>query len=82
MSRRKSVQLPLANATESASCARAFADMTTKEGTKDQLCGRMVCGLPFNNETFGVLPPHFGPYVLGLLTEEYWCDIVPGILVK
>ena len=44
----------------------------------DQLCGRMVCGLPFNNEAFGVLPPHFGPDVLCLLTEDYWGEIVPG----
>ncbi|OWZ20650.1 hypothetical protein PHMEG_0004910 [Phytophthora megakarya] len=25
----------------------------------DQLCGRMVCGLPFDCLAFGVLPPHF-----------------------
>ena len=30
----------------------------------DQLCGRMVTGLPFNNEEFAVLPPHFGPDIL------------------
>ena len=40
MSRRKSVQLPLANATESLSSARALADMTTKEGTKENYKGK------------------------------------------
>jgi hypothetical protein len=44
----------------------------------DQLCGRMVCGLPFNDEKFAVLPPHFVPPVLGLLTDEFWRTIVPG----
>ncbi|KAH9181526.1 hypothetical protein AeNC1_016498, partial [Aphanomyces euteiches] len=29
----------------------------------DQLCGRMVSGLPFDSERFGVLPPHFPPNV-------------------
>ncbi len=47
----------------------------------DQLCGRMVTGLPFNSEEFAVLPPHFGPDILCLLNEEYWETIVPGMIM-
>lgn len=44
----------------------------------DQLCGRMVCGLPYCDETFGVLPPHFDHATLELLTIDLWNEIVPG----
>ena len=45
----------------------------------DQLCGRMVAGLPFHDETFAVLPPHFAPDDSStFLTQEFWEDIVPG----
>jgi hypothetical protein len=44
----------------------------------DQLCGRMVCGLPFSDERFGILPPHFAMATLELLTGEVWNTIVPG----
>lgn len=45
----------------------------------DQLCGRMVAGLPFHDETFAVLPPHFAPEdAHEYLTQEYWENIVPG----
>ena len=44
----------------------------------DQLCGRMVCGLPFDTEVFGTLPPHFVRTTLDELNSEFWCDIAPG----
>ncbi|KAF0721482.1 hypothetical protein Ae201684P_001408 [Aphanomyces euteiches] len=42
----------------------------------DQLCGRMVSGLPFDSERFGVLPPHFPPNVSCQWTMRIgriWC---------
>lgn len=44
----------------------------------DQLCGRMVCGLPYCDEEFGILPPHFSPEHLDLMTSQYWGQIVDG----
>lgn len=44
----------------------------------DQLCGRMVCGLPYSDHTFGILPPHFDNEVLALLTLDVWKEIIPG----
>ena len=44
----------------------------------DQLCGRMVCGLPFDTELFGTLPPHFIRASLEQLDVQFWCEIVPG----
>lgn len=44
----------------------------------DQLCGRMVCRLPYSDETFGILRPHFSNETLDLMTEKFWMDIVPG----
>ena len=44
----------------------------------DQLCGRMVACLPFSDLRFTVLPPHFENDILGLLTIDYWREIVPG----
>ncbi|KAH9114901.1 hypothetical protein AeMF1_011037 [Aphanomyces euteiches] len=44
----------------------------------DQLCGRMICGLPFDSERFAVLPPHFDPSVCALLTNSFWRDLVSG----
>jgi hypothetical protein len=35
---------------------------------QDQLCGRMIAGLPFNDEGFAALPPHFCTEVVGLYT--------------
>ncbi|OWY90266.1 hypothetical protein PHMEG_00041690, partial [Phytophthora megakarya] len=36
----------------------------------DQLCGRMIAGLPFDSERFGVLPPHFSPELLSQMTMD------------
>lgn len=44
----------------------------------DQLCGRMVCGLPYSDEEFGILPPHFSPQHLELMTSQFWGEIVDG----
>jgi hypothetical protein len=44
----------------------------------DQLCGRMVAGLPFNSEEFGVLPPHFTHEMLHQMNSEFWRSTVPG----
>jgi len=44
----------------------------------DQLCGRMVCGLPFDSELFGTLPPHFIRVILDELDEQFWSNIVSG----
>ena len=46
----------------------------------DQLCGRMITGLPFNDETFGVLPPHFKRTTLALMDSHFWSEIVPGFV--
>lgn len=43
----------------------------------DQLCGRVVAGLNFNDGAkFTALPPHF--YDANILTHEEWDYIVPG----
>ncbi|DAZ97624.1 TPA: LOW QUALITY PROTEIN: hypothetical protein N0F65_002243 [Lagenidium giganteum] len=44
----------------------------------DQLCGRMIAG-SFNAEKFGVLPPHFAPSLIQVMTTEYWNNIVSGV---
>lgn len=44
----------------------------------DQLCGRMVCGLPFSDEGFGTLPPHYSNETLAQLSDEFWNEIVSG----
>ncbi|OQS03905.1 hypothetical protein THRCLA_21031 [Thraustotheca clavata] len=44
----------------------------------DQLCGRMVCGLPFNSRNFGALPPHFPNHILSQLNDKFWDEIVPN----
>ena len=44
----------------------------------DQLCGRMVCGLPFNDETFACLPPHFSHDLISIMDHQYWFTIAPG----
>jgi hypothetical protein len=45
---------------------------------QDQLTGRMIAGLPFNDEGFAVLPPHFCTEVNRLLTLDFWGDVVGG----
>ncbi|KAK1934611.1 hypothetical protein P3T76_011220 [Phytophthora citrophthora] len=42
----------------------------------DQLCGRMITGLPFDSERFGVIPPHFPPRLASKLTIEFWDRVV------
>jgi hypothetical protein len=44
----------------------------------DQLCGRMVCGLPFSDEEFGTLPPHYSHETLAQLSDQFWNEIVSG----
>ena len=44
----------------------------------DELCGRMVCGLPFTEVEFGILPPHFSQEVLNILDNQFWNEIVAG----
>ncbi|CAM9390413.1 unnamed protein product, partial [Ectocarpus fasciculatus] len=44
----------------------------------DQLCGRMISGLPFDNEAFATLPPHFPTNILERLDNDYWNEVVPG----
>jgi hypothetical protein len=46
----------------------------------DQLCGRMICGLPFDGESFGVLPPHFPIEICAIMDESFWAEIVPGFV--
>lgn len=43
----------------------------------DQLCGRMVCGLPFDRPEFAILPPHFTPQETANFTVEYWLSVLP-----
>ena len=42
----------------------------------DQLCGRMVVGLPFGDVQFAVLPPHFTTSMAARLTDEFWGSIL------
>ncbi|ETL27425.1 hypothetical protein L916_19026, partial [Phytophthora nicotianae] len=44
----------------------------------DQLCGRMILGLPFNSERLGVLPPHFSTATICEMTSLYWEGLVSG----
>jgi hypothetical protein len=44
----------------------------------DQLCGRMVAGLPFDSEKFAILPPHFRKDLLLQVDESYWTNIFSG----
>ena len=43
----------------------------------DQLCGRMLAGLPFNDSRFATLPPHFTSEGSNILTEDLWKIILP-----
>ena len=38
----------------------------------------MLSGLPFNDATFGSLPPHFKQEANELLTEDFWSDMIPN----
>jgi hypothetical protein len=40
----------------------------------DQVTGRVLCGLPFNDSSFAALPPHFAP---GALDELQWPRVLP-----
>ena len=42
----------------------------------DQLCGRMVVGLPFDDVKFAVLPPHFTASMSARLTDDFWRSIL------
>ncbi len=44
----------------------------------DQLCGRMVAGLPFDNLKFTILPPHCPQDLLRLMNESYWTKTLSG----
>ena len=44
----------------------------------DQLCGRMVSGLPFDNEQFAILPPHFPNTIVTKLNPEFWNNLLSG----
>ena len=46
----------------------------------DQLCGRMVAGLPFDSEKFTVLPPHFPSDLLYEMNDSYWTKIFSGYI--
>ena len=46
----------------------------------DQLCGRMVVGLPFDSIEFAVLPPHFNNAASALLTDDFWTGILPDYM--
>jgi hypothetical protein len=44
----------------------------------DQITGRLVCGLDFNDEEFAILPPHFTKEDLLLLSSIGWDNILEG----
>ena len=44
----------------------------------DQLCGRIVAGLPFDSEKFTVLPPHFSTEIISEMTNDFWKKILDG----
>jgi hypothetical protein len=44
----------------------------------DQLCGRMVAGLPFNDKDFSILPPHFPHDLLERMDGQFWSTIIDG----
>jgi hypothetical protein len=43
----------------------------------DQLCGRIACGLPFGDEAFEILPPHYSHQTLAQLSSAFWSEVVP-----
>jgi hypothetical protein len=47
-------------------------------GGGDQLCGRILAGLPFMLRDFGALPPHFDLSKGSLLSDDEWRLIFPG----
>ena len=44
----------------------------------DQLCGRLLSGLPITDHRFSTLPVHFDASVAQYLTIDVWNEIVPG----
>jgi hypothetical protein len=44
----------------------------------DELCGRMVCGLPYNEVDFAVLPPQFVRETQRKMNHSFWQNIVDG----
>jgi archaellum component FlaC len=44
----------------------------------DQLCGRMIAGLPFDDIRFGVLPPHFNNEIVTQLNSDFWENVIGG----
>jgi hypothetical protein len=44
----------------------------------DQVTGRVVCGLPYNDKEFSTLPPHFPFELLQQLTDHDWNSILPS----
>ncbi len=42
----------------------------------DQLCGRTIAGLSFNDNSFAVLPPHFDSKAHSELNQGFWRSIV------
>ncbi len=46
----------------------------------DQLCGRTLCGLPYSDDRFCLLPLHFENEILAELTEQYWQEIVQAFV--
>jgi hypothetical protein len=43
----------------------------------DQLCGRVVCGLPFN-EDLATVTPNFHLDLLEEMNYDFWCDVIGG----
>ncbi len=44
----------------------------------DQLCGRVVCGLPIMSHEFATLPPHLSNAHLQALTDDDWATLLPA----
>jgi hypothetical protein len=44
----------------------------------DQLCGRMVAGLPFDSKDFAILPPHFPNEVKAQMDINFWREVLCG----
>jgi hypothetical protein len=50
-------------------------------GGDDQVCGRLVCGLPYHDYSFSMLPPHFDRETNLRLDGNFWRTVIHNYAV-
>ena len=45
-------------------------------GGDDMLCGRLVCGLPYHDDSFSMLPPHFDRETTLQMDADFWEAVI------